>query len=46
LCGVLVSTPESLLHVSRHSSQDMCAITSPNTVLEIFRKLFKFMHIN
>ena len=34
LYGVCFPTPKSLLNVSRHPSQDMCAINDTNTVLK------------
>ena len=54
LCGVVFPTPESLLHVSRHPCQHMCAINGTNTVLEMCRivdkckpnKWLNLRHIN
>jgi hypothetical protein len=34
LCGICFPTPESLLHVSRHPCQYMCAINGTNIVLK------------
>jgi hypothetical protein len=45
LCGVVFSTPKSLLHMSRHPYQHMCAVNRINIVLEMFRIVDKCKHV-